>query len=65
MGLLEPDRANKADASAPKKRRQRKLKVYQNPNTNEVIQTRGGNHKTLKQWEKEFGMKQSRAGWFG
>ncbi|MFC3294211.1 hypothetical protein [Modicisalibacter luteus] len=39
--------------------------MYQNPNTNEVIQTRGGNHKTLKQWEKEFGMKQSRAGWFG
>ncbi|NLW03744.1 MAG: DNA binding protein [Pseudomonadaceae bacterium] len=36
-------------------RRTRKLKVYVNPNTNETIETRGGNHKELKEWKAEFG----------
>jgi DNA-binding protein H-NS len=33
----------------------RKLKVYKNPNTGEVIETKGGNHKVLKAWKTEFG----------
>ncbi|OHZ03012.1 histone-like nucleoid-structuring protein, MvaT/MvaU family [Salinicola sp. MIT1003] len=45
--------------SAPKStggtRRKRKLKVYKNPNTGEVIETRGGNHKELKAWKDEHG----------
>lgn len=36
-------------------RRTRKLKVYVNPHTNEVIETRGGNHKELKEWKAEHG----------
>ncbi|HKM15435.1 MAG TPA: histone-like nucleoid-structuring protein, MvaT/MvaU family [Marinospirillum sp.] len=36
-------------------RRTRKLKVYVNPNTQETIETRGGNHKELKEWKAEFG----------
>lgn len=36
-------------------RRKRKLKIYKNPNTGEVVETRGGNQKTLKSWKDEFG----------
>lgn len=36
-------------------RRTRKLKVYVNPTTNETIETRGGNHKELKEWKAKFG----------
>ncbi len=36
-------------------RRTRKLKVYVNPFTQAVIETRGGNHKILKEWKAEHG----------
>ncbi|WP_416885910.1 histone-like nucleoid-structuring protein, MvaT/MvaU family [Marinospirillum sp.] len=36
-------------------RRSRKLKVYQNPHTEEKIETRGGNHRILKEWKKAHG----------
>ncbi|WP_110687419.1 histone-like nucleoid-structuring protein, MvaT/MvaU family [Salinicola aestuarinus] len=36
-------------------RRKRKLKIYKNPNSGEVVETRGGNHKTLKAWKDEHG----------
>lgn len=36
-------------------RSQRKLKVYQNPHTGEVLQTKGGNHRVLKQWKSQHG----------
>lgn len=39
-----------ASAKAP-----RKLKVYKNPKTGEVVETKGGNHKVLKAWKTEFG----------
>ena len=36
-------------------RRKRKLKIYKNPHTGEVVETRGGNQKTLKAWKDEHG----------
>lgn len=36
-------------------RRKRKLKIYKNPHTGEVVETRGGNQKTLKTWKDEHG----------
>ncbi|GAB0062957.1 hypothetical protein IBA8401_39870 [Pseudomonas syringae] len=36
-------------------RKPRDLEVYKNPNTGEVIETKGGNHKALKQWNAEYG----------
>lgn len=36
-------------------RRKRKLKIYKNPQTGEVVETRGGNHKMLKAWKDEHG----------
>lgn len=36
-------------------RKPRKLKVYTNPHTGEVVETRGGNQKQLKAWKDEHG----------
>lgn len=41
-------------ASAPVKRA-RRVKQYKNPHNGEVIETKGGNHKTLKAWKAEYG----------
>ncbi|MBB3188974.1 histone-like nucleoid-structuring protein, MvaT/MvaU family [Halomonas cerina] len=57
--LLNPQPAAAAPKSAASTtstgRRKRKLKIYKNPNTGEVVETRGGNQKTLKAWKDEFG----------
>lgn len=37
------------------KRLQSQVKVYKNPNTGEVVETKGGNHKTLKEWNAQHG----------
>ncbi|WP_069383743.1 histone-like nucleoid-structuring protein, MvaT/MvaU family [Halomonas caseinilytica] len=47
--------ASKSAAASGGGRRKRKLKIYKNPNTGEVVETRGGNQKTLKSWKDEFG----------
>ncbi|NUU35209.1 histone-like nucleoid-structuring protein, MvaT/MvaU family [Pseudomonas sp. C2B4] len=36
-------------------RKPRQVKVYKNPHTGEVVETKGGNHKTLKEWKTEYG----------
>ncbi|SEE73377.1 histone-like nucleoid-structuring protein, MvaT/MvaU family [Pseudomonas coleopterorum] len=36
-------------------RKSRALKVYRNPHTGETVETKGGNHKTLKAWKAEHG----------
>lgn len=36
-------------------RKPRATKVYKNPVTGETIETKGGNHKTLKAWKEEYG----------
>ncbi|MCQ4345973.1 DNA binding protein [Pseudomonas stutzeri] len=47
-----PPRAEKTEAPT---KRTRKVKQYQNPHTGETIQTKGGNHKTLKEWKATWG----------
>ncbi len=61
VALLDPDarqakapRAAKAAGTATTKRA-RKVKQYKNPNTGEVIETKGGNHKMLKEWKAKWG----------
>ena len=41
-------------AKSTNTRKRRKLKIYQNPLTNETISTRGGNHKILKAWKNQY-----------
>lgn len=36
-------------------RRARAVKVYKNPQSGEVVETKGGNHKVLKAWKAEHG----------
>ncbi|WP_122687986.1 histone-like nucleoid-structuring protein, MvaT/MvaU family [Pseudomonas viridiflava] len=57
INLLDP-KAPGLDASAEKTGGTRKpsdLKVYENPNTGEIIETKGGNQKALKAWKAEYG----------
>lgn len=57
--ILDPHAAKgRAQAQEAKgQRRERALKRYVNPNTNEVVETKGGNHKVLKAWKEEHGVK--------
>ncbi|MGM3218228.1 histone-like nucleoid-structuring protein, MvaT/MvaU family [Pseudomonas sp. PhalM4] len=36
-------------------RKPRAVKVYRNPENGEVVETKGGNHKTLKEWKAKWG----------
>ena len=51
--LLNPQKA--AAPAQRKARNPRKMKVYRNPNDDTVIETKGGNHKILKQWKEKYG----------
>jgi len=31
------------------------VKVYKNPESGEVVETKGGNHKALKEWKAKYG----------
>jgi len=60
IALLDPQAASRrklAPLAAPEKstRRARELKVYKNPHSGETVETKGGNHKTLKSWKAEHG----------
>lgn len=60
IALLDPQAATRrksAPLAAPEKstRRARELKVYKNPHSGETVETKGGNHKTLKAWKNEHG----------
>ncbi|WP_024678636.1 histone-like nucleoid-structuring protein MvaT [Pseudomonas syringae] len=60
IALLDPDaKVNKAPRGGAVKptgtKRARKVKQYKNPHNGEVIETKGGNHKTLKEWKAKWG----------
>lgn len=38
-------------------RKPRKLKIFKNPKTGETVETRGGNHKVLKEWKAKYKLK--------
>lgn len=57
MNLLDPQTVRRSPVSEaqPVSRKPRQLKVYKNPHSGEVVETKGGNHKTLKQWKAAHG----------
>lgn len=58
IALIDPPAGSgkaKVSAQEKTKRRPRTTKVYANPHTGERIETKGGNHKVLKQWKSEHG----------
>lgn len=58
IALLDPQArpsvANSVSARG-QQRQQRLPKVYKNPETGEVLVTKGGNHKVLKAWKELYG----------
>jgi hypothetical protein len=55
IAILDPGPATSKTSSTPKQRKARVLKVYQNPHTGELIETKGGNHRGLKAWKEQYG----------
>ncbi|WP_194790737.1 histone-like nucleoid-structuring protein, MvaT/MvaU family [Pseudomonas sp. UFMG81] len=58
VAIFDPQAASRrAPATATEKgsRKPRQLKVYKNPHSGEVVETKGGNHKTLKEWKGQYG----------
>ena len=57
INLLNPQASRRAPVTEPKagSRKPRQMKIYKNPHTGEVVETKGGNHKTLKEWKAKFG----------
>ena len=61
VALLEPDDARATGKNVDGRKVQRAarvLKRYLNPHTNQIVETKGGNHKTLKTWKMEHGSDQ-------
>ncbi|WP_277962719.1 histone-like nucleoid-structuring protein, MvaT/MvaU family [Pseudomonas sp. RIT-To-2] len=58
IDILDPQasvRRTPAPVAEKAPRKARGVKVYRNPNNDEIIETKGGNHTRLKQWKAEFG----------
>ncbi|HBO3146303.1 histone-like nucleoid-structuring protein, MvaT/MvaU family [Pseudomonas aeruginosa] len=57
IAILDPESRlkNGKPQAATSQRRARVSKVYKNPHTGEVVETKGGNHKVLKAWKAEYG----------
>ncbi|MFJ4156225.1 histone-like nucleoid-structuring protein, MvaT/MvaU family [Pseudomonas sp. NPDC089752] len=58
IDILDPQAVRRqvapvAQAKSP--RRPRQLKVYKNPHNDELIETKGGNHRLLKEWKSQYG----------
>ncbi|ARC77961.1 transcriptional regulator [Pseudomonas aeruginosa] len=58
ISILDPEvgqDVRKGTRSAAPQRRARAIKIYKNPHSGEVVETKGGNHKVLKAWKAEYG----------
>lgn len=62
ISILDPKTAASPEVAVAGKvdgrkgpRAPRAVKRYVNPHTNEVVETKGGNHATLKVWKSEHG----------
>ena len=58
INILDPHARRRATAPAAAEkapRRARQVKLYKNPHSGEVIETKGGNHRQLKEWKAEYG----------
>ena len=58
IAILDPQASRRAPAATESKagsRKPRQVKIYKNPHSGEVVETKGGNHKILKEWKTEYG----------
>ena len=58
IAILDPQASRRAPAAAKSKagtRKPRQVKTYKSPHSGEIVETKGGNHRTLKEWKAEYG----------
>lgn len=57
IALLDPQAGRRVPAAESKagSRKPRQVKIYKNPHSGELVETKGGNHKTLKEWKAKYG----------
>lgn len=58
INILDPQASRRVAAPAAVEkapRRERQVKQYKNPHNGEIIETKGGNHKLLKEWKSKYG----------
>lgn len=56
VNIIDPDFLKSATQSSEKStRKPRRTKRYLNPHTGAVIETKGANHKELKEWKDQWG----------
>ncbi|PRW86075.1 transcriptional regulator [Pseudomonas simiae] len=58
VAILDPQSASRralAASETKSTRKARSIKVYKNPHSGEVVETKGGNHKILKEWKAKYG----------
>ncbi|WP_419709555.1 histone-like nucleoid-structuring protein, MvaT/MvaU family [Pseudomonas sp. NFX224] len=58
IAILDPAKGltvSAVSAGTGAQRKPRDVKRYKNPHSGEVVETKGGNHKILKQWKQEHG----------
>lgn len=57
ISIIEPGTRPVAVGAKPEKRirRARQVKVYRNPLTGEIVESKGGNNKLLGAWKAQFG----------
>ncbi len=59
IALLQEDQTDplkRRKKPAATKRKLRELKVFKNPETGEIVETRGGNHKVLKARKAQYSL---------
>ncbi|MCI0997353.1 histone-like nucleoid-structuring protein, MvaT/MvaU family [Pseudomonas corrugata] len=61
VAILNPQAASRRPpvvVGEKSSRKPRQLKVYKNPHSGEFVETKGGNHKTLKEWKNQYGVEE-------
>lgn len=58
ISILDPQavlRQAKPAIESKTSRKPRQMKIYKNPHNGEIVETKGGNHKVLKEWKAQWG----------
>ena len=55
QGVIQKLAATAGATKSSRRPREYPVKRYKNPNTGDVIETRGGNHTVLKKWKSTYG----------
>lgn len=63
INILDPlaGRVSVEPEAAKATRKAREVKVYKNPNNGGIIETKGGNHRLLKEWKAKYGAEEVEA----